>query len=217
MGMGKSALEIYDEHFVKKGAERIDLFRLLAKRFGIRSALYPGSFVHVAPSLAIPKVTYIDIDRRCPKFFTDPTVHEWVIQHRDYSAQPDIAFMAADYLEPLALSDETFDLLISQWAGPISQACKRYLSVGGILLVNDSHGDASLAWFDEELELIATISNNGDSHSIDTTNLENYFVPKARARTIPTTDSVLASQRGPAYQETADSYLFRRVEPPISR
>ena len=38
------------------------------------------------------------------------------------------------------MEDRSVDLLISQYAGIISQPCKRYLKPGGYLLVNNSHG-----------------------------------------------------------------------------
>ncbi len=40
---------------------------------------------------------------------------------------------------------EPVDLIISQYAGFVGQETKRYLKEGGILLCNDSHGDATLA------------------------------------------------------------------------
>lgn len=52
-GIGKkmagTPVEVYQEHFVEKGFERLDLFLLLRDRYGIRSAIYPGSFVHITP------------------------------------------------------------------------------------------------------------------------------------------------------------------------
>ena len=58
----KNPLDLYKAHFVDKDFERFDLFQLVRERFAIRSAIYPGSFVHVTPSFVFPCVTYIEMD-----------------------------------------------------------------------------------------------------------------------------------------------------------
>jgi len=207
---GNTALKLYEKHYVENDFERIDLFRLLVERFGIQSALYPGSFAHLSPSLLIPAVTYVDTDVRCPKFFGDQTVRKWLLEHREYAAQPKVKFIARDYVEPLdELSEQSFDLLISQWAGPISQACKQYLKVGGFLLVNDSHGDASLASLDDDFELAATVVERSGKFSLNIENLCSFFVPKGKTK--PTKEAVLVVNRGLAYQRKAPGYVFERI------
>lgn len=47
-----------------------------------------------------------------------------------------------------------FDLLISQYAGFISDTCINYLKVNGYLLVNNSHADAGLAAIDKDYKLL---------------------------------------------------------------
>lgn len=71
------------------------------------------------------------------------------------------------------LDVEPVDLIISQYAGFVGQATKKYLNTGGILLYNDSHGDATLSRFDNDFEFIGVIGKN---NRIIDTKLDDYFV-----------------------------------------
>ena len=42
------------------------MFRALAQAWAPRQALYPGSYVDLSPSTAVPAVTYVDTDRQLP-------------------------------------------------------------------------------------------------------------------------------------------------------
>lgn len=146
--------------YVRQSGDRLALFRLLASHFNVRRALYAGSYVHVTPSLVFPSVTYVDMDKRTKSFFTDASVMRYVEKRKEYDAAPQIASHFADYNTELDEPDESFDLLLSQWAGFVSQACKRYLRRGGLLLANNSHGDASMASVDDDYELIGAVPTN---------------------------------------------------------
>ena len=200
---------LYERYYTSNGFERADLFEMLVDQFASKQALYPGSFVHITPSFAIPSVTYVDSDRRCPGFFADPAMRKMVQDRKRYDGEPDITFHSADYGATLPLEDETHDLLVSQWAGPVSQACKRYLAAGGLLLVNDSHGDASLASLDADYELVATVSRAAGRHSWGRMDLSAFFVPKSGTPVIPTT--IRGTGKGVAYTRSAAAYVFRRV------
>ena len=208
--MGPSAaLRLYAVHFASVGWERTDLFELLVERFGVRRALYPGSFVHISPSFAIPSVTYVDTDRRCPGFFADSAVLRMVRDRQRYDGEPVITFHRADYSVPLPEEDRSFDLLISQWAGPVSQACKRYLAVGGVLVANNSHGDASLASLDDDYALAGAVTRRAGKHRLSEQHLRAYFVPRAGE---PVTREVIErTGRGAAYTRSPAAYVFRRV------
>ena len=207
--MAKTARQLYDEHFTSKGFERTDLFELLVDRFGARRALYPGSFVHVSPSFVIPSVTYVDSDGRCARFFADPAVVRMVRKRKRYDREPQIVFHVGDYAEPLDEEDGSFDLLISQWAGAVSQACKRYLKVGGVLLANDSHGDASLASLDRDYLLVAVITRRAGKHRLSEKSLDTYFLaesgkPVAR-------EDIERTGRAVAYTKSTGAYVFERA------
>ena len=207
--MSNAALRLYKEYFANKGFERVDLFALLVAHFGVRRAIYPGSFVHVSPSFVIPSVTYVDTDRRCPCFFKSPVIRCLVKERRRYQGEPEIVFHHADYSAPLDEPDAGFDLLISQWAGPVSQTCKRYLQAGGILVANDSHGDASLAALDDDYALIAVIPRRGGKHRLTDQDLHTYFVPRSGKQA--THAAIERTGRGFAYTKSPAAYVFRRV------
>ena len=165
--------------------------------------------MHVSPSFVIPSVTYVDTDRRCPSFFANPAILRMVKERKQYDGEPEITFHSGDYSKPLQEQDESFDLLISQWAGPVSQACRRYLKVGGILVANDSHGDASLASLDDAYELVAVITQRAGKHRLSENNLRTYFVPK-HGKPV-TREAIERTGRGVAYTKSPAAYVFQRV------
>ncbi len=98
-------------------------------------------------------------------------------------------------------------MIISQYAGFVGQATKKYLKKGGILLCNDSHGDATLSRFDDDFEFIGVIGKN---NRIIDTKLDDYFVlPKNK-----NVDLVKVKEKikGPKYKLTAENYLFRKIK-----
>ncbi|MEZ4667205.1 MAG: hypothetical protein R3E39_04685 [Anaerolineae bacterium] len=202
---------LYNYYYVERKHEQQDLFQLLSKRYPITTVLYPGSFVHVTPSFVFSEVDYVDSDQQAKAFFHDPLHYEFVSRHKTYASQPKITFHAADYRQDWNKQHKRFDLLISQFAGFVWQHCKPYLRVGGLLLVNDSHGDASIASLDHDCELVAVITHADGKWRLSETNLESYFVPKSSKQVI-TTEYITRIQRGAAYKQTADNYIFKRIE-----
>lgn len=207
--MARNPLDLYQEHFVDKDFERLDLFRLLRGKFAIRSAIYPGSFVHVTPSFVFSDTAYVEMDKRARKYFEHSELKEFVSSRKDYSGEAKIRYYAQDYQNEIEGEDERYDLLISQYAGFISKHCKRYLKIGGILLVNNSHGDASMASIDDSYEFIAVVLKSGSKHRLSEENLSEYFVPK---KEVDLTEEYLEKiQKGIGYKKTASSYIFQRV------
>jgi hypothetical protein len=102
-----------------------------------------------------------------------------------------------------------FDLLISQYAGFISDACKDYLRIGGYLLVNNSHGDAGLASIDKDYSLISTVHRNRGKHRLSQASLDRYFIPKGNR--IVTKELLFRTRKGVGYSKTAPLYVFQRV------
>jgi hypothetical protein len=145
----RDVISLYKKYYLDNNNEGFGQFSILAKKFGIETALYPGSFVHITPSFVFPVVTYVDTDKRAKTFFNDPSVYDYIYQHKLYEADPVISFYSEDYRKKTLKFKEEFDLLISQYAGFVSQYRKNYLKVHGLLLVNNSHGDASMASIDE--------------------------------------------------------------------
>jgi hypothetical protein len=202
-------LDLYNEYFVVKKDERLGLFVLMADHFPIQRALYPGSFTHLTPAFVFPITCFVDMDRRAGRFFEDPSVLDLVKRRKIYDGQPNVRFHHTDYSRSLPEVDGAFDLLISQYAGFVSQDCKRYLKTNGYLLANNSHGDASMASIDSDYKLIAAINRRGDKFHLSKMELGSYFVPK---KTVNITKEYLKhTRRGVGYKTTAFSYVFKKV------
>ena len=206
----KDPLELFEKHYTNKDYEQLDLFVKLSEKYEIRNVLYPGSFVHITPSLVFPQVVYVDSIKKAADFFKDPAIYAYIQKNKLYDEEGRITLHNSDYTKDFEEKEESFDLLISQSAGFISLACKKYLRIDGLLLVNSSHGDASMASIDDDYELIATYHRKKDAYVISERNLNAYFVPKSD---IEVTRAYLEKiQRGIGYTKTASGYIFRRVQ-----
>ena len=173
------------------------------------TVLYPGSYVDVAPSFVWPSVTYVDVDRRAKQFFDDHEgVQEIVADQVPAAADHEFRFIEADYREPLDLPDEGFDLLISLYAGFVSEHCTHHLRRGGTLVVNPSHGDAAMASIDDRYQLSGVITSHNGGYQVRTDNLDSYLVPKKPVEV--TVEFLHRSGRGIGYTKSAFAYLFTR-------
>lgn len=209
--MGKNALSLYDKYYVDRDFERLGLFSTLGEKFKIKSALYPGGFVHITPSLVYPKVVYIDSYKKAKEFFDDPSVYEYISKKKMYKKKPIVKFHFKDYMKKIEEANESFDLLISLYAGFVSQHCKKYLKIGGYLLVNNSHLDASMASVDRSFEFVGVLNKkrNG-TYSFSDDKLEQYFIPK---KPVKITKKYLEKmKRGIGYTKSATVYLFKRIK-----
>ncbi|MGC9469833.1 MAG: hypothetical protein ACP5HS_14655 [Anaerolineae bacterium] len=207
-------MDLYEKYHTSRGDERRGLFEIARDEFGVASGLYPGCFVHVTPSFFIPQMAYVDSDARASCFFRTGKAAAVISREKVYEVEPEIAFYPEDYTMSLPLDDGSFDLLISQYAGPVSEHCKRYLRSGGILIANNSHGDAGLAHNDRDFELVAVINRRGARFTLSTPDLSEYFVPKTK--TLPedratAREYLMALGRGVGYVKSAADYVFRKV------
>jgi hypothetical protein len=207
--MPKSALELYQQYFQQRQFERLDLFEIVADRLYVQRALYAGSFVHITPSFVFPDVVYVDNDKQAKQFFGKPEVFKFIAERKIYPQESKVTFHFADYRNGFDEPFETFDLLISQYAGFVGQHCKPYLKTGGFLLANNSHGDAGIAAIDDDYRLKAVFSVRNGKHRISETNLDEYFVPKSQIQI--TREYLERLQKGIGYKKAADVYLFQKV------
>ncbi len=192
--------------------DRLRLFSALADAFDVSTVLYPGSWVDVATSFVFADVTYIDIDRQAAKFFADAEgVDELIAQNRLVESPGRWRFIPKDYTTPLEVPAESFDLLVSLYAGFVSEHCTRYLRPGGFLLVNASHGDAAMVSIDPQYELVAAITSRSGSYTVRRDNLDTYLIPKKPIEV--TVESLHTSGRGIAYNKPAFAYVFQLQEP----
>jgi len=155
--------ELYKKYFIDIGIERLEIFKLIKEKFNINRVLYPGSFVHISPSFFFPEVIYLDLDKRCKKFFSQKETIAYIESKKEYNQEPILKYYEMSFEEENEEEPCSFDLLVSQFAGFISIHCTKYLKKNGILLVNDSHGDATMAYCSGEYDLIAVTNNEPES------------------------------------------------------
>lgn len=210
MSMTDKAPELYRKYFFDRNFERLDLFQRIDEKYDIQRVLYPGSYVHITPSFFFPDVVYVDSDKKAKKFFDNQKLlQDFVYRRKNYLQKTKVTFHFADYRNSIDEIEESFDLLISQYAGFVGQHCKRYLKKGGLLLANNSHGDAGVAALDDGYRLIAVVQSRSGKYRISETNLEQYFVPKA-SKVHATKEYLLELGRGMGYKKSASVYVFRR-------
>jgi SAM-dependent methyltransferase len=207
-------MNLYDKYHRSRQDERRGLFEIAREEFGVDRGLYPGSFVHVTPSFYLSRMNYVDSDANAARFFRAGLAAELVTQEKLYECEPEITFLHEDYTNPLPLVEESFDLLISQYGGPVSEHCKRYLRPGGILIANNSHSDAGLARNDDDFELVGVIHRQGTRFTLSIEGLDAYFVPKTKK--LPEDKAarrayLMELGRGVGYVKSAADYVFRKV------
>jgi len=200
---------LYKKYHIDKDHTSIGLFRELNRRFKVEKVFYPGSHVHITPSLIFPDVTYADSFRDTYKFFEDKNTIEFIKEAKDYSVEPIIRFYQQNYNQPFQELGKEFDLVISQYAGFVGQAAKPYLKKGGLLVCNNSHGDASMASVDSDFELAAVYRRNiDDKFTISNKNMEEYMKPKSGIQ--PTKKQLMKSMKGIAYTKSPSGYIFKK-------
>ncbi|WP_236246837.1 hypothetical protein [Streptomyces sp. CC210A] len=188
--------------------DRTTLYQAVAAHTGARRVLYPGSYLDLAPSYHWPDVTYLDADARARKAFQGPDATTLATRHKQYPEQPRIAFVPGDYTRTLTeLPAAEWDLVISLYAGPVSEHATRCLRPGGWLLANNSHADAGLAHLDPRYRLAAVLHHRSGRYRLTTDDLDRYLQPKRPPH--PTREQLHAAGRGTAYTHPATAYLFR--------
>ncbi len=204
----KDIPRLYQQYHVERKDERLELFEIIRTEFCAHCFLYPGCFVHITPAFVFPNATFVDTDKRSRKFFDDQRTLAFVEALKRYKERPKLQFLSRDYSQELSI-DRNYDLLVSQYAGFVSEKCKRYLRKGGMLVANNSHGDASLASIDNDFRLIAVIQRRGEHFWISRTRLDEYFVP---AKNVQVTRMLLYStKRGVGYKRAASNYVFEKM------
>lgn len=189
--------------------DRWRLFGAVAEFVDASTVLYPGSYVDLAPSFVFDSVTYLDVDKRAATFFADINGVREIVAEHDRPTDPDIAFIHADYRSDLDLPDDHFDLLVSLYAGFITEHCTRHLRLGGTLLVNPSHGDAAMASIDPRYELAGVVNARGGHYRVSTSDLDSYLIPK-RPQPV-TVETLHETGRGVVYTKSPFAYLFGRI------
>jgi hypothetical protein len=171
---------LYKKYHVDKEHTSIGLFRVIKDCFDIKNVFYPGSHVHITPSLIFSDVTYADSFRNTHNFFEEKDIDEFIRNEKEYPEDTHFRFYQQDYNKLFEELEKEFDMVISQYAGFVGQATKPYLKKGGILVCNNSHGDASMASLDKDYKLIAVYRRYADDKfTISSKNLDEYQNQKA--------------------------------------
>lgn len=202
--------KLYNHYYIDRKFERLNLFRQLQQKYGGTRVLYPGSYVHITPSFVYPEAVYVDNDPEAKLFFDNPANYAFVDKRKHYTDPASIAFHATDYQLGIDEPEESFDLLISLFSEFVSLHCKPYLKVGGLLLVNDSHGDATMANVSGDYQLVEIGNQTEGKYTLTDMYLDTYFVTKADTEV--SREWVAKHLRGFKYRRMADVYLFRRVK-----
>ena len=200
---------LYKKYHVDRDYGLESLFEQLAERYDIKSVLYPGCYVHITPSFYIARAVYVDMELPAKKFFDNPDVLDYIESKKTYKKKPEVTFYHQSYTDPIDEPEESFDLIVSQYAGFISEPTKKYLKKGGHLLVNNSHGDAGLVSIDPDFRLVAVASNRNGKFVISEKDLDQYFVPKKEIEV--TAQYLKELGKGVGYTKTAMNYIFEKV------
>lgn len=207
--MAESTRELWRRQERHAPGDRQRLFAAVADVVDVRTVLYPGSYVDLAPSFVFDDVTYVDVDRRARRFFDDEAGVAAILRDELGDVQRTFRLVHADYTETFETPHDRVDLLVSLYAGFVSEHCAQHLRVGGALLVNSSHGDVAMASIDERFELTGVVSHRDGSYRVSTNDLDRCLVPK---RPVEISRDLLHDLgRGIAYTTSPHSYLFTRV------
>ncbi|MHA1584850.1 MAG: hypothetical protein ACTSVU_01215 [Promethearchaeota archaeon] len=172
--------------------------------------LYPGSYAHITPSFVYSYVVYNDTYKKLESYYKSKEILDYIQKQKFYLEEAKFYYIQNDFYDKLPLEENFFDLLISQYSGFISRACMKYLKIGGLLIANNSHGDASMASILPEYKFIAVINRYGKKFTHSTKNLDSYFIPK-KPKEI-TEKSLGKRGRGIGYTKYATDYVFRRIK-----
>lgn len=200
----------YDHH----SDDRVRLFATLSDFLPHdATVLYPGSYVDIGPSVWFNDVTYVDTDKRAARFFAQTDAVATLIDTKRVAAANTTqgavktTFHQLDYSNEIPIDDGTIGVLVSMYAGFITEHCSRYLRPGGHIVTNNSHGDASMASLDPDNQLVAVVTSSDDTYQLRDRDLDSYLTPKRG--TPPTKGELHRISRGISYTKPASVYVFQ--------
>ena len=190
----------------------LGVFRAVRDLIGVQRVVYPGSYVHLTPSLVFPRVCYVDSVKGFGAAMQSLDLPAWLDAHKEYAEQVEVTAVEAAYDRIPSTLLAGFGLMISLNAGSVSEECKPLLAASAHLLANDGHYDAARAHVDADYTLVAALSADGAVETGEEA-LRGHFVSKQGQ---PLTREMLAenAQRSPSkarykMARAADAFLFR--------
>lgn len=201
-------MNLYETQYKSLQFERAGLFKAVQEKYQCREVLYPGSSVHVTPSLYFSHVVYVDQSDAAAQFFADERfIAEFVSRNKHYSQSAYVRFVQQDYCTSLPLLEEKFDLLLALFAGGIARSCAKYLRVGGLLLTNNHQSDAMDAVRDPNMKLVGIVNFKKGGYSIQESEMDEPRIPTQKMNNRYLTQV----NDGVEYVENETYYIFKRV------
>lgn len=212
--MPSKALETYLSNYGNFSDPILKPLKKINEMFVIKKVLYPGSWIHLTPSLVFPIVVYVDFFSKMESMFNDPELLHYITTNSEVRKKPIIMYHRLDYRNSIPEEKESFDLLISLSGGFVSKYCGYYLKKNGILFVNNEHYDAVQAFFDKNYLLIGVFLSNGILIQ-QKNQIQEYF--KTKKNEFITSEMVIEnSKRSPSrakykLKKRAPFYLFTKI------
>ena len=212
--MPSKTLSKYISNYGGINDPHLRILKLLKNNHEIKRVMYPGSWIHLTPSLVFPFVVYVDNFAKMESILSDPELLEYIGTNSEIYGESIIKVHQLDYRNEIPEEKESFDLLISLSSGFVSQYCGSYLKKNGVLFVNNEHYDASRAYVDENFFPIGIFTLNGKLIQKNQT-IQEYFLTKKNQ--VITSEMVIEnSRRSPSkakykLKKKAQFYLFERL------
>lgn len=148
----------YLEMYAQTGFDRAGLFKLISETINPKTVVYPGCSIHITPSLFFRHVVYIDKADHAHQFFSDKAaVDKLISASKNYRAPAYWKFYHLDFLAPLPLLENSYDLLISLFSGNQLDATARYVRKGGWILSASLYSGHDFFKTSKQFRLVHTI------------------------------------------------------------
>ena len=113
----------------------LGVFRAARRLIGAPDTVYPGSYVHLSPSLVFPRVCYVDSVKGFGVAMQSDDLIAWLDAHKEYAEPAAVWAVETAYDRIPSTLFARFGLMVSLNAGAVSQECKHLLTPGAHLLV----------------------------------------------------------------------------------
>lgn len=164
------AMKMYNEYYVDKNYELCELWQALKDKYDISRVIYPGSYIQISPSFHFDYTVYIDNDKKANKFFNQNNQTEEIQKYinKNKNEENEFKFYYQDFNKDIDEDLNSFDLMISLYAGFVTDNNLKYVKNNGYILVNNSHNDALNCYLNhkDKCKLIAVINGNGNKYKI---------------------------------------------------
>jgi len=211
--MPSKALEKYLSYYGGINDPYLEALKLLKSNYAIKRAIYPGSWIHLTPSLVFAYVAYVDSFRNLKYMLNDQELLDYINRNSELNGKPIIKVHQMDFRDEIPEEKHSFDLLISLNSGFVSQHCGSFLKKNGLLFVNNEHYDAIKAFVDEDFLPVGVFSSNGKFIK-QSKSIQKYFLTNNNE--LMTSEMVLEnSKKSPSkakykLKKKAQFYLFTR-------